>query len=63
MKVKVKYTLTALVIIVGFLAVGSCDYDDAVDSEERYKKAVCDGVWPDYLKLSPECEQPKELRR
>lgn len=60
---KISPLLGGVVIIAGFVAVGSCDYDDAVDSEERYKQAVCDGVWPDYLKVSPDCEQPKELRR
>ena len=60
---KVKPVLTAICIVAAFLAVGSCDYDDAVDSEERYRQAVCDAVWPDYLQLAPDCEQPKELRR
>ena len=48
-------SVSALVLIGIALAVGTCDYGDAVDSQERYREAVCNGVWPDYLQLYPDC--------
>ena len=60
---KISQTVGAIFIVAAFLAVSTCDYGDAVDSQERYHQAVCDGVWPDYLELSPDCEQRTELRR
>ena len=60
---KISQTVGAIFIVAAFLAVSTCDFGDAGDSQERYQKAVCDGVWPDYLELSPDCEQRTELRR
>ena len=60
---KISQTVGAIFIVAAFLAVSTCDFGDAVDSQERYQKAGGDGGWPDYLELAPDCEQRTELRR
>ena len=43
-----------LFLILGI--VGNMDFEDALIEERRYADMVCAGSWPDYKKLSPECE-------
>ena len=52
-------TLTKILIWVAvFIAlgiIGNMDYYDAVLAEQQYVTMVCDGHWPDYKELNPEC--------
>ena len=56
-----KITLTKILIWVAvFIAlgiIGNMDYHDAVLAEQHYAAMVCDGHWPDYKELNPECNQ------
>ena len=49
--------IAGVVLLLGLLGLtGNMDYRDAVLAEERYTTMVCDGHWPDYQHLSPQCE-------
>tara|TARA_R100000935_G_scaffold54629_1_gene83714 strand:- start:1198 stop:1380 length:183 start_codon:yes stop_codon:yes gene_type:complete len=48
---------TGIVMLVGLMGmVGSMDLEDQVMQEKHYAQMVCDGHWPDYKSLSPECK-------
>jgi len=53
--------LRAILLTMIFIAVlgyiGETDYQDELADERRYIEFVCDGVWPDYRNLNPECEK------
>ena len=51
-------TLVAVAIILAgsLLYVGDGDYREALTSEAVYNQNVCDGVWPDYDNMKPDCE-------
>ena len=36
--------------------VGNMSLEDALNEERHYAEMVCDGHWPDYKDISPECE-------
>tara|TARA_R110002020_G_scaffold46129_1_gene131400 strand:- start:115 stop:330 length:216 start_codon:yes stop_codon:yes gene_type:complete len=46
---------TVLFLILGI--AGNMDYRDAVLAERHYVTMVCDGHWPDYKELEPECDR------
>jgi hypothetical protein len=52
--IKIALGLVAFVAVFGL--VGAMDYEDAVQAETRYNTMVCDGLWPDYKNLNPECK-------
>ena len=43
-----------LLALVGF--VGTADMEDQIAEEQFYIEMVCDGKWPDYNNLQPECD-------
>jgi hypothetical protein len=47
-----------LFLILGI--VGNMDYHDAVLEEQHYVTMVCDGFWPDYQELEPECDRSEK---
>ena len=51
---------TVIVLTLIFIAalgwIGKTDYQDELDEEQRYIEFVCDGTWPDYRNLEPECK-------
>ena len=50
-------SVLALFAVLAILAiVGTMDYQDELAEEQRYVTFVCDGTWPDYKNLKPECE-------
>jgi len=51
---RLRYPL-ALLLIVGFFAVGQNDYENEVMEEQQYIERVCGGVHKDYLNLQPSC--------
>ena len=52
MKYKIALLLFAIIAIG---AVGSGDMQDEIAEEQFYTEMVCDGHWPDYKNLEPEC--------
>jgi|TARA_B110000858_G_scaffold153169_1_gene174547 hypothetical protein len=51
-------TLAVVIIILlgSLLYAGEGDYQEAVRSEAVYNQNVCNGVWPDYDNMKPDCE-------
>ena len=49
-----KILLGAVLFLILGIA-GNMDYRDAVLAERHYVTMVCDGHWPDYKELEPEC--------
>jgi len=50
-----KIALAATVALFVLGCVGEMDYQDAVDEADHYTDMVCNGYWPDYERLSPDC--------
>ena len=50
-----KILLTVLSILFVLGCVGELDYQDAVDEADHYTDMVCNGYWPDYERLNPDC--------
>ena len=47
----------AAILFVGIIGlVGAMDYEDEVLQQTHYIEMVCDGHWPDYKEITPECE-------
>ena len=51
-----KSFLLVSAVLVMLAIVGTMDYEDELAEEQRYVTFVCDGTWPDYKNLKPECE-------
>ena len=47
--------LFGVAVFLILAAIGNMDYHDAVLAEQHYATMVCDGHWPDYKELKPEC--------
>ena len=45
-----------IVAIVLFLTVSTMDYRDEVAEEKHYSHMVCNGHWPDYANIRPDCK-------
>jgi len=45
-----------LVLAIALLAAGSMSYKDSLADAERYRNMVCEGTWPDYKDINPDCE-------
>ena len=43
-------------MIVLFLTVSTMDYRDKVAEEKHYAHMVCNGHWPDYADIRPDCK-------
>lgn len=50
-----KLTLLAVFAVLVLGCVGELDYQDAVEEADHYTNMVCNGYWPDYERLSPDC--------
>lgn len=52
-------TVTILAILFGLmlLLVGGEDFAVAQAEHEHYISMVCDGYWPDYQNIKPECKK------
>tara|TARA_R110000772_G_scaffold131557_1_gene239809 strand:- start:5394 stop:5570 length:177 start_codon:yes stop_codon:yes gene_type:complete len=48
--------VVAIILAASLLYVGDADYREALMSEAIYNQNVCDGVWPDYNNMQPDCE-------
>tara|TARA_R110000803_G_scaffold96890_1_gene165038 strand:+ start:425 stop:601 length:177 start_codon:yes stop_codon:yes gene_type:complete len=48
--------VVAFILAGSLLYVGDQDYQEALTSEAIYNQNVCDGVWPDYDNMKPDCE-------
>ena len=55
------------IIILGCLAgvmllaiISEMDFREAKDEALIYQMMVCEGTWPDYKGLKPECEENKD---
>lgn len=48
--------VVAIILAASLLYVSDADYREALMSEEIYNQNVCDGVWPDYDNMKPDCE-------
>ena len=51
-----KSFLLVSAVLVMLAIVGTMDYEDELREERHYSEMVCDGTWPDYKNLKPECE-------
>jgi len=51
----IKVTI-AIVMIALFLLVNMMDYHDKMAEEIHYAHMVCNGYWPDYADIRPDCE-------
>jgi len=50
---------TVIMLVVAFVLfglAGSMDYEDAQAAEDHYTAMVCEGSWPDYKRLKPDCQ-------
>ena len=48
--------VVAFILAGSLLYVGDQDYQEALTSEAIYNQNVCDGVWPDFDNMQPDCE-------
>ena len=48
--------VVAIILAASLLYVGDADYREALMSEAIYNQNVCDGVWPDFDNMQPDCE-------
>ena len=44
-----------MIIAVLFLVIGTMSYKDSLAEAEKYRDMVCDGTWPDYKDINPDC--------
>lgn len=50
-------TVLWILALLGFLGlVGQMDYEDEILAEQQYIRDVCNGVYPDYEYLQPDCK-------
>jgi len=56
MKTVLAKTIVAISMIVLFLTVSTMDYRDKVAEEKHYSHMVCNGYWPDYADIRPDCK-------
>lgn len=47
--------LIGIAVFIALGIIGNMDYYDAKLAEQHYATMVCDGHWPDYKELNPEC--------
>ena len=49
--------IAGVVLFLGLMGIiGNMSLEDALLEEQHYTEMVCDGFWPDYKDISPECE-------
>ena len=47
--------LTLLLLLVGFALASNMDLNDELQAEAIYIDNYCNGYWPDYKNLKPDC--------
>jgi hypothetical protein len=45
-----------LVVLFGLILATDQSYEEAEKEAEHYRDMVCQGFWPDYEELKPECD-------
>ena len=48
-----------MIIAVLFLVIGTMSYKDSLADAEQYTIMVCEGTWPDYKNINPDCGSDK----
>jgi len=56
MKAALAKVIVAISMIVLFLTVSTMDYRDKVEEAKHYSHMVCNGHWPDYANIRPDCK-------
>jgi O-antigen/teichoic acid export membrane protein len=51
----IRHMLIAMAFIAVFALIGEMGYQDALIEQEIYAELVCDGTYPDYKNINPEC--------
>ena len=52
--------LIGIAVFIALGIIGNMDYYDANLAEQQYVTMVCDGHWPDYKELNPNCDSSHE---
>lgn len=47
--------ISLLLLIIGLLVISNTTFQDALDAEALYVDNFCNGYWPDYKNLKPDC--------
>ena len=48
-----------MIIAVLLLVIGTMSYKDSLADAEQYTILVCEGTWPDYKDINPDCGSDK----
>ena len=48
-----------MIIAVLFLVIGTTSYKGSLADAEQYSIMVCEGTWPDYKDINPDCGSEK----
>ena len=51
----IRHMLIAMAFIAVFALIGEMGHQDALIEQELYAELVCDGTYPDYKNINPEC--------
>ena len=52
----IRHTLIAMAFIAVLALIGEMGYQDALIEQEIYAELVCNGTYPDYKNINPECK-------
>ena len=52
----IRHMLIAMAFIAVLALIGEMGYQDALIEQELYAELVCDGTYPDYKNINPECK-------
>lgn len=47
--------LMAALFFALYAVMSTMSYNDEASLEKQYKSNVCDGIWPDYKGIEPDC--------
>jgi len=53
-------TLIGIAVFIALGIISNMDYYDAKIAKQHYATMVCDGHWPDYKELTPNCDSSHE---
>jgi hypothetical protein len=56
MKTALAKIIVAISMIVLFMTVSTMDYRDKIAEEKHYADMACNGYWPDYANIEPDCK-------
>lgn len=43
-------------LAVLFVIASNMNFNDQLEQQQHYNQMVCDGLWPDYNNLKPDCK-------